>query len=215
MDRHAFLSRLRARRPADAETSLPRPMRTFDEIPRLAYLVDLSDPVATFTEKASGAMATVREVDEPRAILEEVVEAHDVRTAVASRDPETEGVPDMLGELGVDVGAFSLDDVPAAHLGVTGAAWGIAATGTLVCDAGRAGGRSASLVPEVHLALVRRDRILPEAGDLFREMRDRYPDGPPSQLVLVTGPSRSADIELTLTMGVHGPKAVWIGILPG
>lgn len=215
MDKDAFLSRLRARRPADAETSLPRPLRTFEEIPRLDYLADLSDPVAAFTEKASGAMASVREVDDPRAILKEVVDAHGVRTAVVSEDPETEAVSELLDELGVEVGAFSLDDVGAADLGVTGAAWGIAATGTLVCDAGRAGGRSASLVPEVHLALVRRDRILPEAGDLFREMGERYPDGPPSQMVLVTGPSRSADIELTLTMGVHGPKAVWVGILQG
>lgn len=213
MDKETFLARLRSRYPADAPTSLPRPLRTFDEIPRLDYLADLSDPVAAFTEKASGAMASVREISDPRAILEETVEAHGVRTAVVSRDPETEGVSELLIELGVEVGSFTPEDVGGADLGVTGAAWGIAATGTLVCDAGRAGGRSASLVPGVHLALVRRDRILPQAGDLFREMVEHYPDGPPSQMVLVTGPSRSADIELTLTMGVHGPKAVWIGIL--
>lgn len=213
MDRDAFLTRLRSRYPADAPTSLPRPLRTFDEIPRLDYLADLSDPVAAFTEKATGAIATVREIDDPQEILAEAIEAHGVRTAVVSKDPETEGVGGLLDELGVEVGTLALDDVGGADLGVTGAAWGIAATGTLVCDAGRAGGRSASLVPEVHLALLRRDRILPQAGDLFREMAERYPDGPPSQMVLVTGPSRSADIELTLTMGVHGPKAVWVGIL--
>ena len=79
--------------------------------------------------------------------------------------------------------------------------------------AGRAGGRTTGLVPPVHLALLRSDRILPDAGALWRHLPKQLPDGMPSQLVFATGPSRSGDIEMVITIGVHGPKAVIIGLL--
>jgi L-lactate dehydrogenase complex protein LldG len=77
----------------------------------------------------------------------------------------------------------------------------------------RAGSRTASLLPPVHLALVRRDAIVATPGDLLRHLPERLPDGLPSNLVLITGPSRSADIELQLTVGVHGPRELVIGLL--
>ena len=120
----------------------------------------------------------------------------------------------MLQDEGVEVMPFDGPGTASiADLGVTGAMYGIAATGTLVMHAGRAGGRTASLLPPVHLALLDARNILPESGALFRQMSERLPEGPPSQLVFATGPSRSGDIELIITTGVHGPKEVWIGIL--
>ena len=65
----------------------------------------------------------------------------------------------------------------------------------------------------MHLALVPASRILASPSALWRHLPERFPDGLPSQLVFITGPSRSADIEFTLTVGVHGPKVVWVVIL--
>ncbi|HEY5577333.1 MAG TPA: LUD domain-containing protein [Deferrimonas sp.] len=78
----------------------------------------------------------------------------------------------------------------------------IAETGTLVCSS--EGGRAvqAGLLPAHHVAIVRRDRIFDTLDDLFAAVAS----APPTNLTLVTGPSRTADIELTLAIGVHGPE---------
>jgi L-lactate dehydrogenase complex protein LldG len=78
----------------------------------------------------------------------------------------------------------------------------IAETGTIVC--GSFGGRAvqAGLLPAHHVAIVRRDRIFETLDDLFAAVSG----APPTNLTLVTGPSRTADIELTLAIGVHGPE---------
>jgi L-lactate dehydrogenase complex protein LldG len=112
----------------------------------------------------------------------------------------------------VEVVPFEGPD-PDADLGVVGGAWGIAATGTVVLDAARAGGRSASLLPPAVCVLLPAERILPEAGALFRDLERGFPRGLPSQLVLSTGPSKTGDIEQQLITGVHGPGRVWIGLL--
>jgi len=78
----------------------------------------------------------------------------------------------------------------------------VAETGTLVCSS--EGGRAvqAGLLPSHHVAIVRRDRIFDTLDDLFATVAG----APPTNLTLITGPSRTADIELTLAIGVHGPE---------
>jgi L-lactate dehydrogenase complex protein LldG len=78
----------------------------------------------------------------------------------------------------------------------------IAETGTIVCSS--EGGRAvqAGLLPAHHVAIVRRERIFATLDDLFAAVAG----APPTNLTLVTGPSRTADIELTLAIGVHGPE---------
>jgi len=78
----------------------------------------------------------------------------------------------------------------------------IAETGTIVCAS--SGGRAvqAGLLPAHHVAIVRKERIFETLDDLFAAVAG----APPTNLTLVTGPSRTADIELTLAIGVHGPE---------
>jgi L-lactate dehydrogenase complex protein LldG len=83
----------------------------------------------------------------------------------------------------------------------------VAQTGSVVIDS-RRNARAASLLPEQAVFVVDVATIVDTPGDVLRH-RDRWwPDGLPSQIVFVTGPSRSADIEMTLTIGVHGPGRV-------
>lgn len=93
-------------------------------------------------------------------------------------------------------------DYAAASVTVEEVFGAIAETGTLVCtsDGGRA--VQAGLLPPHHVAIVRRDRIFATLDDLFSAVTA----APPTNLTLVTGPSRTADIELTLAIGVHGPE---------
>ncbi len=98
---------------------------------------------------------------------------------------------------------------PSVRAGLTGAAYGIAETGSLVIPAGRGKPLSASLLPETHIAVIRSSAIissLTEALNSSGVLRV-------SSVSVVTGPSRTADIEMTLTMGVHGPKDLHVFIL--
>jgi L-lactate dehydrogenase complex protein LldG len=94
--------------------------------------------------------------------------------------------------------------------GVSEATWGLAETGSVVLAASPTEPRAASLLPWVHVSLLREDRILPGLDELF----DALGADLPSALAIVTGPSRSADIEQTLTVGVHGPGEVHVVLLP-
>jgi len=219
-DREVFLARLRERLSRPTRINLAHPLGSFDgQAPQVRYTADLSDPVSAFAAAAERAMARVRRLPSADGreglveLLREVVAAEKVRSAVLTGEPEVEGSGEILTGLGVGTAPYSVAAAAEADLGVTGAAWGIAATGSLVVSAARALGRGCSLVPRVHLALLPASRIVATMGDVVRNLDECFPEGLPSALVIVTGPSRSADIELELTLGVHGPQSVWIGLL--
>jgi L-lactate utilization protein LutC len=133
---------------------------------------------------------------------------------VVSCDPEATSTASHLEGLGVAVVPWDGPaSAAAADLGVTGAVCGIAATGSVVVASDRAGGRSASLLPPVHAVLVRVGSLVATPADLWRDLGRLFPAGLPSQVVVITGPSRTADIELVLVCGVHGPGHVWVGLL--
>jgi len=92
--------------------------------------------------------------------------------------------------------------------GVSRAAYGIAATGSVVVASSPDEPRSRHLLPEVHVSLLRQDAVVPDLAALFAALAGKLP----SALAIVTGPSRSADIEQRLVVGVHGPREVHVVI---
>jgi L-lactate dehydrogenase complex protein LldG len=90
------------------------------------------------------------------------------------------------------------------------ALYGLADTGSVVIEASPDEPRSRSLLPERHISLLREDRIVAGLEELFAALRGELP----SSLAIVSGPSRSADIEQTLTIGVHGPGEVHVVLVP-
>lgn len=101
--------------------------------------------------------------------------------------------------------------VPAiARAGVSTARYGLADSGSVVLAASPEEPRARSLLPDVHVTLLREDCILPGLDELFAALGDDLP----SALAIVTGPSRSADIEQRLAVGVHGPGEVHVVLLP-
>lgn len=99
-----------------------------------------------------------------------------------------------------------------AEIGVTGCDGAIAETGSLVLLSGRGRSRAVSLLPPVHLALVRPEDLYFSMGEFFARADGRL--GEEACCTFVTGPSRTADIELTLTLGVHGPGKVIVVVGP-
>jgi L-lactate utilization protein LutC len=102
----------------------------------------------------------------------------------------------------------------AADIGLTSCSYAIAETGTLVLIAGARQGRLTSLLPITHVALITADQLVPQLSDVIKLLRlQRLDSGDgllPSNISLHTGPSKTADIEQTLTTGVHGPKEVHV-----
>ncbi|MBO9604382.1 MAG: lactate utilization protein [Paenibacillaceae bacterium] len=97
-----------------------------------------------------------------------------------------------------------------SQLGIVWADWAIANTGTLALLARGGKGRSVSLLPGALLAIFRQDQLVTRMGEVFARIKEQYPDlgDLPSSINLITGPSRSADIENDLTIGIHGPGKV-------
>ncbi len=106
------------------------------------------------------------------------------------------------------------DEVAAAEAdaGVTEADFGIAESGTLALLHRPGQGRGLSLLPPVHIAVLRASDLVPDLGALFHKLQSdaRHPA---SALTFITGPSRTGDIEFVLTKGVHGPGEVYVVLL--
>jgi L-lactate dehydrogenase complex protein LldG len=132
--------------------------------------------------------------------------------SVLAWDPERLpfGVGDALA--GAATGASPRDLQAAAGIGVTGCDAAIAETGSLVVLSGAGKPRAASLLPPVHLCVVDSGQLRASMGDFFAE---RAADiAAAACCTFITGPSRTADIELTLTLGVHGPGKVIVVVGP-
>lgn len=208
-DRDAFLRRASERLQGGAPTNPARPLTPDPAPPPIRYAASPRAPDAQFRAALEALTGTVDDTTDVRAHARQRCEHLGVRRAAVSLDPEVDGVADDLRERDIEVVDLAdLDAVASADIGITGAAYAIANLGSLVVDSARAGARTASLLPPHHLAYVRHDRLLPDAGHLFRHLDTRLAGGLPSNLVLITGPSKSADIELRLTVGVHGPRAL-------
>jgi L-lactate dehydrogenase complex protein LldG len=127
-----------------------------------------------------------------------------------SDNPEIERLVQMM-DLDVDDLAVVPDKQELFNfdVGISTVQAAIAETGTLVLDATRERHRLVSLVPPVHIALVKAANIRQTLGETLNYLRNV--DGEVSRAItFITGPSRTADIELTLAIGVHGPQELYV-----
>jgi hypothetical protein len=93
-----------------------------------------------------------------------------------------------------------------AELGVTACDCLIAQMGAIVVTPRSTGGRALSVLPPIHLVIARRDQLLSDLATAITFIRRRYDGQWPSTLSIITGPSRTGDIEKVLVLGAHGPK---------
>ncbi|HKA45460.1 MAG TPA: lactate utilization protein C [Burkholderiales bacterium] len=165
------------------------------------------DPAARFREQAERLASTVDQV-----------ETLDAVPAAVARYLRHGGLPltavcwDEFADLawsgaGIDVLLREARD--ADLVGVTGAFCAIAETGTLMTVSGPRTPATANLLPETHIAIVRASRVVRGMEEAWQLLRDEL-KVPPRAVNFISGPSRSADIEQTVTLGAHGPYRVHI-----
>ncbi len=217
MNREAFLQRVRQ---AAAAGRLHR-VTTQAVPPGTGYVGAGEDPPARLADeiRAVGGQAyLVDTVAEARTQVASLLDRWQCRSALVWQHPVLErlGLASLLTQRQVNTSDYdSLSAQPpaqrragqlAAEVGITSTTWAIGETGSLVLASGPGRERTASLLPPLHLAIVTADQILPDLFDLFARLQPSGGEPWPSNLVLVTGPSKTGDIELQLTTGVHGPR---------
>ncbi len=86
----------------------------------------------------------------------------------------------------------------------------VAQTGSVLLTSRSAGGRALSVLPAHHVVLARREQLVGDLYEAYELVKRRYTPGYPSMIALVTGPSRTGDIERTIVLGAHGPKRLTV-----
>ena len=119
------------------------------------------------------------------------------------------GVTEILNSLGVDLVSPNAGKHAMAlcDLGITEADYLLPETGTVILRSSAEKPRGVSLLPRIHLAIVRPEMLRADMHQVFAEAKDSH------YLVFITGPSRTADIELTVTLGVHGPRNLYVWMM--
>jgi len=173
-----------------------------------------------YPHRCSGDTAAL---DAIRAILQRHQPA-----SVVAWDREQIGLPGLdalLADLGIQVldgdirghkRAALLQALEPAPICISGADVGIAESGTIALRSGAGRGRLASLIAPVHIAVLRREQIVRGLGAALERLQAQHgPDifADSSNLTLISGPSRTGDIELTLTLGVHGPREIHVVLI--
>lgn len=159
---------------------------------------------------AHGELAVLPVGEDPFDVVGERLRRAGAKRVVLGAGSISARLWDRLAKRGFDLRAADAPtrDLLDADAGVTDAQWGVAETGTIVLDDRVARARRASLLPPLHVAVLDQRRLLGTLDDLFAEPTVR--SAPPHALTLVTGPSRTADIELQLVVGVHGPRELLV-----
>ncbi len=219
MEREAFLSRVRS---SVGRSTLPNGPAT-DPGPLTPDLptVDLTERFATALETVSGTL----HIGEGLAALDQIIERYGPGPFLAWEEPElpitgaaqrflntgcslTDGTVPRSAEGRLDHQREYFD----VKYGLTGAEAAFAETGSIVVRSGAGRPRMASLIPLIHVVLLPADRIFRSPMHWLTESGSNAAGA--ANVVYITGPSRTADIEQKITLGVHGPRELHVVLIP-
>jgi L-lactate dehydrogenase complex protein LldG len=196
--REAILGRLRARQTEARQPGVWASQRDFPDLMERFAAALTATGGEVFVE-ADLAAAVVR--------LDEVLQALGAERVVATQEAPLDGL-DLPARLPVFVWNVAGEDrdgwrafCSRADVGVSGAEAALAETGTVVGQSGAGRSRLATLLPPVHVVLLPEERLV---SDIFAWAARG--EGLPASVTLISGPSKTADIEQTLAVGVHGPR---------
>ncbi len=173
---------------------------------------DAAALTALFAQMLKGQAATfewvAREADIPAAVARYLRDLNLPARARIGGDEMLTSLPwKDAAALEIASGAAQPDD----QVGITHALAGAAETGTLFLASGPDNPTSLNFLPETHIAVIRRGDIVGSYEEAWDRLRARYGDGKlPRAVNLISGPSRTADIEQTMVMGAHGPRRLHV-----
>ncbi|MCX6273327.1 MAG: LUD domain-containing protein [Bacteroidetes bacterium] len=98
-------------------------------------------------------------------------------------------------------------------VGITSCEYLIARLGSIMVSSKTTSGRRMNVFPEVHVVVAYTSQLVPDLKQAFAHITNKYGKKLPSMVTVITGPSRTADIEKTLVMGAHGPKELYLFLI--
>ena len=199
-------------------TTPPTPPAIEEPVTRLVYS-DLGLP-ELFAKRAADLKMLVTPVYPEQLIgqlTKFLIERYCKRVALAKCKLFDEiGLRDALRDAGFDArhwGEITLDQLYDFDCGITDVHYAVAESGSLVVKTSADHGRGLSLVPMFHVAVVEPKNFLPDLVDLFDKLAIESRETPGTNYVIISGPSKTADIEMNVVTGVHGPNVVQAFVL--
>lgn len=226
--RAAFLNRLRSRLPQaklpEADPNHPSSFRGYT----FAADIPPADLVDQFTQELNalaGQVYSAKTSQEVTKIIRQILNKHGAKQLISwgSDWLEPRQLVATLTAAGIEIVDSELPVIAADRkvkltaldkikVGLTGAHGALADTGAIALISGPGRGRLASLLPPVHIAILPQQKLYPSLPAFLAAHHEATTAG--SNLVFIAGPSRTGDIEMTLTMGVHGPGELYVILTP-
>ena len=141
--------------------------------------------------------------------LSSLIKKQDWQKVFCVEDKLIEPVEEQLSERLVKTGLADCD------VSITGCEYLVARTGSIVMSSAQASGRSVSVYAPIHICIAYTSQLVYDLKDALQAAKEKCGNQLPSLITFATGPSRTADIEKTLVVGVHGPKEVYLFLVEG
>ena len=149
--------------------------------------------------------------DEAKAMLAKIADTEIWKRIATHQGELTDAVVSWLGLPALTTtGGYDVNELEACDAGITECDALIAQTGSVLVTSRHAGGRALSVLPPHHVVLARREQLVRDLSAGFERVQQKYAPDYPSMISVVTGPSRTGDIERILVLGAHGPKKLTI-----
>lgn len=206
--RHIILKKLRAAQ---------QPFTDIEPIEEKESVVTVADssPEALrqrFIEAAQKVKVNVHEVSSPNDVIETILDLIGDEKQVLSWQPENIPLPELHATLETAGVAIAEPHDGSVPVGITGVDAALAATGSLILYSGAGQYRATSLLPDKHIAVMKASQIVTDMETWVAQTKNDF--NKPSNITLITGPSKTADIGQELILGAHGPRAVHVILLP-
>jgi L-lactate dehydrogenase complex protein LldG len=167
-----------------------------------------------FAQASAGLKTDFRHVEDEAAgisALREIAKQEGWQRVASHHGESTDGackklkLPTLWTDSGYDV-----NEMESCDAGITQCDALVAQTGTIVLTTRSGGGRALSVLPPHHVVLARARQMVRDLPAAFALLKKQYGDNYPSMMTLITGPSRTGDIERILVLGAHGPKKLTV-----
>lgn len=184
------------------QVPVPFPARTVDRAVFHASTEELAIAFAENFTKLQGRFSFCADETELALQLQQLIDARHWQHIYCKE----QAIVDMLATKGFS--ASTTDDLHHCNVSITSCEKLVARTGSMLLSSASASGRTTSVYAPAHICIAYTDQLVDDIGDALMQAVAQHPQLP-SLITLATGPSRTADIEKTLVVGVHGPKEVF------
>ncbi len=192
--------------PSDAPTDTWMPTVGTTHIDKISQFARCSATLNT-------CFLTVPDVEAARAAVRDIAKRNHWQKIGAHHHPLVER---CVADTGLDacwtddLHGYDVDELETCDAGITACDALIAQTGSILVTCRRHGGRALSVLPPHHIVVATADQLLPDLAAGYRFLHETYGEQLPSQITLITGPSRTGDIERILVLGAHGPRELTV-----